>query len=179
MRPKTTCSKAQMAQRLGVSPSRVSQLLKMGMPARPDGRLDIDRCTRWYAENIIRRPKLEPRSTQPTVAAVPGAPAGGSGDASAKREVIDALRRKATELPRLLAKLGCPVPAVLAAIDLADSFVWAAVGQAAMFTLYVSGDSQIAQPDYSELIGRPISAADIAAADEIVETVDRFFGFER
>ena len=143
------------------------------MPVRPDGRLDIEKCLRWHRENII------PRCPKPGAQAVAG-PVAQTGDSAeaAQRLVIDSLRRKAAEIPPLLARLGCPASVILAGINLVDSYIWASVGADAMFRLYPAGDFDIREPDYHKLIGREVSATDNEAADAIVAAVDAFFGFE-
>ena len=49
--PDETISKAQLARELGVSRARVSQLVKGGLPVRPDGRLDRARALAWVRAN--------------------------------------------------------------------------------------------------------------------------------
>jgi len=48
----TIISKSALAAELGISPARVSQYLKSGMPERADGRLDRETALSWIAANI-------------------------------------------------------------------------------------------------------------------------------
>jgi hypothetical protein len=45
-------SKKGFAEHVGVSPGRVSQLIKAGLPMEPNGRIPIDEGVRWYAANV-------------------------------------------------------------------------------------------------------------------------------
>lgn len=61
-------TKGAMAEMLGLHPSRVSQLIKQGMPVRPDGKLDKPVCLNWYERNINNRQR--PRPESPTTSAL-------------------------------------------------------------------------------------------------------------
>jgi hypothetical protein len=52
-------SKAALAEMLGISRPRVSQFVQLGMPVRPDGRLDRVAALQWVTRNIM--PTLEGR----------------------------------------------------------------------------------------------------------------------
>lgn len=47
-----TIKKSAFAKLINVSPGRVSQMLKEGMPEDPDGRIDIARAKLWISEHI-------------------------------------------------------------------------------------------------------------------------------
>ncbi len=51
-RPAETLSKKGVAELLGVSPGRVSQLITAGMPVEPNGRVNVARAKAWVAENV-------------------------------------------------------------------------------------------------------------------------------
>lgn len=67
-RPKKYVSKSAVARELGVTPGRVTQMIARGMPARPDGRLDLERCRKWYRDNVTPRvkPAGEPQHSTTT-----------------------------------------------------------------------------------------------------------------
>jgi hypothetical protein len=48
----TIITKAQLAEKLRVSRSRVTQFLDAGMPKRRDGRVDLEQACRWIVRNI-------------------------------------------------------------------------------------------------------------------------------
>ena len=50
--PAQTASKKAFAEMVGVSPGRISQLIKSGLPVEPNGRIHIARGTEWMRENI-------------------------------------------------------------------------------------------------------------------------------
>jgi phage terminase Nu1 subunit (DNA packaging protein) len=45
-------TKSELAEELHVSPSRITQYARRGMPIRADGRCDLERCCRWVVKNI-------------------------------------------------------------------------------------------------------------------------------
>ena len=45
-------SKLEFSGKLGVTPGRISQFLKSGMPEREDGALDFEVCLKWVTANI-------------------------------------------------------------------------------------------------------------------------------
>lgn len=45
-------SKKGFAEHVGVSPGRVSQLIKAGLPIEPNGRIPVEEGVRWYAANV-------------------------------------------------------------------------------------------------------------------------------
>jgi hypothetical protein len=53
-----TLSKSELAARLGLSRSRVSQMLAQGLPVEPDGRVDAVAAARWVLANLFD-PKAE------------------------------------------------------------------------------------------------------------------------
>ena len=53
MRKLDLITKAAFARELGISKARVSQLLQMGSPVLPNGRLDRGEALQWYRDNII------------------------------------------------------------------------------------------------------------------------------
>ena len=60
MRRVETITKAAFARELGVSKPRVTQMVQMGLPVLPNGRLDRRVVLRWRRDNIIAR---EPNPT--------------------------------------------------------------------------------------------------------------------
>jgi hypothetical protein len=44
-------TKAELAEELGIAGSGVSKLLSRGLPARPDGRIDLLAACRWIVDN--------------------------------------------------------------------------------------------------------------------------------
>jgi hypothetical protein len=57
-RPKQVLKKSELAKLLSLTPGRVSQLIKLGLPVRADGRLDRQACVSWYQSRVFRRPAL-------------------------------------------------------------------------------------------------------------------------
>lgn len=47
-----TMAKSSFAKLIGVSPGRVSQMVKAGLPVEPDGRIDVARGRLWVQDNI-------------------------------------------------------------------------------------------------------------------------------
>jgi hypothetical protein len=63
-----TASKKAFAELVGVTPGRVSQLIKSGLPVEPNGRIHIARGKAWMAENIDpnrRRASLDDKPAEP------------------------------------------------------------------------------------------------------------------
>jgi phage terminase Nu1 subunit (DNA packaging protein) len=56
---KLVVTKAELSEMLGISRPRVSQFVQLGMPVRPDGRLDRVAALQWVVRNI--KPTLEGR----------------------------------------------------------------------------------------------------------------------
>jgi len=55
-------SKSAFARLVNLSPGRVSQMIKQGMPVEPDGRIDVARGKIWMQENIDpRRSAAQPQ----------------------------------------------------------------------------------------------------------------------
>jgi DNA-binding transcriptional regulator YdaS (Cro superfamily) len=48
----TMMSKSAFARHLGLSPARVSQYIKAGMPTYFDGTVNIERAERWLRKNV-------------------------------------------------------------------------------------------------------------------------------
>jgi phage terminase Nu1 subunit (DNA packaging protein) len=48
----TTVTKGELASRLGVHPSRVSALIKRGLPVRPDRKIDLEAAVTWMKANV-------------------------------------------------------------------------------------------------------------------------------
>ncbi len=46
-------TKAAFSRHLGVSRARVSQYISMGLPCRPDGRLDLRAALAWVRANVM------------------------------------------------------------------------------------------------------------------------------
>lgn len=49
-----TVSKSGFGRLVGVSPSRISQMIRQGLPVEADGRIDVARGRVWFADNIDR-----------------------------------------------------------------------------------------------------------------------------
>ena len=64
---KSICSKAELAVALNLSRGRISQLVKLGLPIRPDGRVIRDRAVQWYRDNIVPH-NIEPQPGAPPAA---------------------------------------------------------------------------------------------------------------
>ncbi|MEJ1161779.1 hypothetical protein [Prosthecomicrobium sp. N25] len=71
-----TLTKRDFGKRIGVSPTRMTQLVAEGLPIEPDGRVDPDKGERWVRENLDGHRRA---------AAKPGAPADLGGTASQVR----------------------------------------------------------------------------------------------
>ena len=72
----STASKKAFAELVGVTPGRVSQLIKAGLPVEPSGRIHIARGKSWMADNIDpnrRRASLDDRPAEPVAFASPRA----------------------------------------------------------------------------------------------------------
>lgn len=66
--PASTASKKGFAELVGVTPGRVSQLIKAGLPVEPNGRINIASGKAWMAENIDpnrRRAALDDKPAEP------------------------------------------------------------------------------------------------------------------
>lgn len=50
--PPASLSKRGFGEAIGVSPGRVSQLIEMGLPMLPNGRIHVEDGRRWYADNV-------------------------------------------------------------------------------------------------------------------------------
>lgn len=50
--------KAELAERLGVSRARVSQLVKAGLPVRPDGKVEFAAAVEWINSRVRRDPAV-------------------------------------------------------------------------------------------------------------------------
>ncbi len=66
MRRVASITKAAFARELEISKARVSQLLQMGLPVLPNGRLDRGAALQWYRDNIIP-PMLKNGEPNPTL----------------------------------------------------------------------------------------------------------------
>lgn len=95
-------TKAMFAVRMGVTKARVSQYLQMGLPVRPDGRLDYERARTWVGANVARTDEGVVRT-----GGVRSAPAGGDLNAErlrltrakAEREELELARRRGELIP--------------------------------------------------------------------------------
>ena len=47
-----TLRKSAFAKMIGVTPARVTHMLRQGMPEESDGRLDVARCKLWIKDNV-------------------------------------------------------------------------------------------------------------------------------
>ncbi|MEM6383441.1 MAG: hypothetical protein AAF739_12260 [Pseudomonadota bacterium] len=47
-----TLSKRGFAEQLGISATRVSQMIADGLPTEPNGRISLERGRQWYAQNV-------------------------------------------------------------------------------------------------------------------------------
>lgn len=57
-------SKSGFAGLIGVTPGRVSQLIKDGLPVEPNGKIDVARGKLWFQENIDQRRSDAQRQTE-------------------------------------------------------------------------------------------------------------------
>jgi hypothetical protein len=64
--PPPVVSKAAFAEELGLTKARISQLIGLGLPVRPDGRLDRGEALAWYRANMskTRRKTLRPADAE-------------------------------------------------------------------------------------------------------------------
>jgi len=129
-RPKTIVSKSMAAKALGVTPGRVTQLIEKGMPSRPDGRLDVEKCKRWYRENIVPRAE-KPERGDTTAPASRRAPTvtSSAGEPTA-REVLGIVGEWRHRIPELLFAMGFPLRAALLGSDLIDGLLCVPLGNA-------------------------------------------------
>jgi hypothetical protein len=104
-------TKGDYAKYWGVSPGRVSQCIKIGLPVEPDGRIRVAAADRWRAETLLRarvRPVPEPRAGPAAAPAAPG-----------RAAVLALLRASAGDVERAvctaLRALGVPLATVYAA----------------------------------------------------------------
>ena len=79
-RPPATLSKKAFGEAIGVSPGRVSQMISMGLPVEPNGRIDPGKGRMWVGEHI------DPNRRRATV---DGSPLGFA-SSRAEREAADA-----------------------------------------------------------------------------------------
>lgn len=190
-RPKTIITKAELAAVLGLSKARISQLCKReDFPVRPDGRVSREAAVRWYKDAGLadRATKRGPKRKQPKAAAVPSVdssePTLEDYVRAGQRDVLDRLRAKAAELPRLLHQLGAPVPAILAAGEAFDALFWAALddcpdGDGLIEELYgPCGPEAIGSTD-AELasnLGIVLNPKVTEETDKLLQHIDVFFG---
>ena len=45
-------SKSELAEELDVSPARITQYVRTGMPVRPDSKIDLRQACRWLVDNL-------------------------------------------------------------------------------------------------------------------------------
>src|SRR5687767_14474286 len=55
MRQKAAVSKAAFGRAVGISRQRVDQLIKNGLPVRPDGKVDLAAGSAWVKKNVATR----------------------------------------------------------------------------------------------------------------------------
>src|ERR1039458_8320855 len=114
-RPKSLVGKSELARELGLSRGRVSQLLREGMPARPDGLVNREECVAWYRENVVARCRELDEGDRPATAknVRSSAAQGSSRVDDPPREAVEAAVREtkpAAEVDAEAPKLA-PVPA--------------------------------------------------------------------
>jgi hypothetical protein len=103
-------SKSALARRLGLSASRVSEFVRLGLPQRPDGLLDQAAALAWISANVARterrraivRPGGRPNGRPPNAPPKDGSST--YGEARRLYEVLKAQRLK-LEVDRLRGKL--------------------------------------------------------------------------
>lgn len=122
-------SKAEFARLLGLSRARVTQLVEAGLPICGDGRIPVARARAWYTSRV--RCAMKPAR---------GVKAGNA--VSTARQIIDRLLVHAADLPGLVLALGGTMPAAIAASDLFDVFLNAALGGNLLAEIY-GGDDRI------------------------------------
>lgn len=62
--PPREMSKSGFAGFIGVSPGRVSQMIKDGLPVEPNGKIDVARGKLWFQENVDQRRSDAQRQTE-------------------------------------------------------------------------------------------------------------------
>ena len=62
-RPKSIISKSELAKELSLSKGRISQLVKAGLPVRPDGRVDRGKALAWIEAHVRHQAKPGPRKS--------------------------------------------------------------------------------------------------------------------
>ena len=78
-------TKKDFAAVIGVTPARVSQLLKAGLPVRQDGLIHLAPARRWYEKRFPRRdplPLANDNAKSPTTPSLASVAAGSNGHAS-------------------------------------------------------------------------------------------------
>lgn len=115
-RPSEFVNKALIAKELGISASRVSQLVKSGLPTRKDGKIHREKALKWYQDHVRPRLKPDPKpAAAPSPAkTLPRPQASTSDDSDTLRELFETLIRKSGRIPEILCALGVRDAAVLA-----------------------------------------------------------------
>lgn len=62
--PPRELSKSGFANLIGVSPGRVSQMIKEGLPVEPNGKIDVARGKLWFQENVNQRRSVAQRPAE-------------------------------------------------------------------------------------------------------------------
>lgn len=62
--PPRELSKSGFASLIGVSPGRVSQMIKEGLPVESSGKIDVARGKLWFQENVDQRRSVAQRQTE-------------------------------------------------------------------------------------------------------------------
>lgn len=102
----TIITKAVLAERLGVSRARVSQMVARGLPVREDGKVDLEQAAAWVQSHTDRS-RTVGRAPKPVTAATAGVtgPAPGSTGADAGHVLLVARARKAVIEARRMERL--------------------------------------------------------------------------
>lgn len=175
-RPKTTCTRSELAGLLKLSKGRITQLITKGLPVRSDGRLNIAECRAWYQNNVV--PPLtktgpKPKTAAPVIAE-PETVQGDDSDASAHRELLDAMITASEVLPEVLLEMGVRnMGAVHGASDLFAGLLLRLAGPLAdaAYGDFTNDDIPAVRPDYVQLAARFGIEYDAVEADKQAGTL--------
>lgn len=175
-------TKTQLAGELKISRARVSQLVKKGMPCRSDGKVDRTRALAWVAHNLsslgggwlVRGKGVSiAEAARQALIEAPVTETGGELTAGLSANQLYAhIRTCFAKLPEFLVSAGIPVPESLAAAEITDALVGAA-----LLTLddrLIDDDqSPLPEPDWKSLAAaagvRLNHRAVLKRADKIVD----------
>ncbi|MBF0561961.1 MAG: hypothetical protein HQL37_08035 [Alphaproteobacteria bacterium] len=70
----TTMTKSDFARSVNLSAARISQLIALGLPVRPDGKIDPEPALAWMEDTLDRSHRRGTRQAPPTPRLAPSAP---------------------------------------------------------------------------------------------------------